>query len=148
MNEPRGSKESGRSKGSKDSRGPRVPEDSERIRRMYESGKKLRLPGLETELSEPERHDDREQEGAEALFAMAGMSIEPTEPLKKIYRHNKNKEREVTEAQVDETEASLEAMYGDTSHESIEESLDLVNIDEMVKMLAVQEARESGEDQM
>ncbi len=78
---------------------------------------------------------------------MAGMSTEPIEPPKKIYRRDKNKEREV-QAQVDEAEASLEANYGDTSHESMRESLDLLNIDEMVKMLAAQEAIESGEDQM
>ncbi len=52
------------------------------------------------------------------------------------------------EAQVDDTKASLEANYRDTSHESIGESLDLLNIDEMVKMLAVQDTLESGEDQM
>ncbi len=162
-NKPKGSNESKESEEAKelkrprepkrleeleDSRGPRVPEDSERIKGMIESGKKLRLLGLETELSEPERHDDQEQEGAEALLVMAGISTEPTELPKKIYCRNKNKEREVTEAQVDEADASLEATYRDTSHESIGESLDLVNIDKMVKMLAAQEARESGEDQM
>ncbi len=66
-----------------------------------------------------------------------------------MYRRNKNgREREVKEAQVNDTEASLEVNYGDTSHESIGESLDLLNIDEMVKMLAAQDTLESGEDQM
>ncbi len=77
------------------------------------------------------------------------MSIEPTELPTNMYRRNKNgREREVKEAQVNDTEASLEVNYGDTSHESIGESLDLLNIDEMVKMLAAQDTLESGEDQM
>ncbi len=85
-------------------------------------------------------HGDQRQEGAEVLLVMAGMDIEPTELPTKMYHRNKNeREREVKEAQVNDTEASLEANYGDTSHKSIGESLDLLNIDEMVRMLAAQD---------
>ncbi len=80
---------------------------------------------------------------------MAGMNIEPTELPMKMYCRDKNeREREVKEAQVNDKKASLEANYGDTSHGSIRESLDLLNIDEMVEMLAAQDTLESGEDQM
>ncbi len=97
---------------------------------------------------EPETRGVQRQEGAEALLAMAGMNMELIPP-KKMYHSDRNEvEREVTEAQVNETEASLEANYGDTSHESIEESLDLLNIDEMVKMLAAQDTLEFRGDQM
>ncbi len=119
----------------RETRGSKRPSNSEDPR---EPGQ---LPGLEVEQSGLTR-----QEGAEALLAMAGIRIEPPT---KMYRRDKNeREREVKEAQVNDTEASLEANYGDTCHESIRESLDLLNIDVMVKMLAAQDTLESGEGQM
>ncbi len=42
----------------------------------------------------------------------------------------------------------MEANYGDTSHESIDGSLDLLNIEEMVKMLTAQDTLRTGKDQM
>ncbi len=79
---------------------------------------------------------------------MAGMNMEPILP-KKMYRRDRNEEREEEEeAQVNETEASLEANYGDTSHESIDNGLDLLNIEEMVQMLTAQETLEADTDQM
>ena len=78
---------------------------------------------------------------------MAGMNIEPIPP-KKMYRRDRNEREREEEAQVNETEASLEANYGDTSHESIDDSLDLLNIEEMVKMLTAQDTLRTEEDQM
>ncbi len=104
-----------------------------------------RMSRLERDESTP--REDHRQEGAEALLAMAGMIIEPIPP-KKMYRRDRNKRERDKEAQVNETEASLEANYGDTSHESINDSLELLNIEEMVQMLTAQDTLGTIEDQV
>ncbi len=56
------------------------------------------------------------------------------------------REREEEEAQVYETEASLEANYGDTRHERISDNLELLDIEEMVKILTAQDTLKTEED--
>ena len=77
---------------------------------------------------------------------MEGMIIEPIPP-RKMYPRDRN-EREREEAQVYETEASLEANYGDTSHESISDNLELLDIEEMVKILTAQDTLRTEEDRV
>ncbi len=79
---------------------------------------------------------------------MAGMITEPIPPTK-MYCGDRNKEeRKDEEAQVNETEASLEANYGDTSHESISDNLELLDIEEMVKILTAHNTLRTEESQM
>ena len=79
---------------------------------------------------------------------MAGMIIEPILPTKMYRRDRNEEEREEEEAQVNETEASLEVNYGDTSHECISDNLELLDIEEMVKILTAHDTLRTDEDQM
>ncbi len=63
------------------------------------------------------------------------MITEPIPPTK-MYCGDRNKEeRKDEEAQVNETEASLEASKGETRQESIKDNLELHDIEEMVNIL-------------
>ena len=79
---------------------------------------------------------------------MAGMIIEPIEPTKMYCRDRNERERRDEDAQVNETEASLEVNYGDTSHESISDNLELLDIEEMVKILTAQDTLRTEEDRV
>ena len=96
-------------------------------------------PGRDDSIPEGHR-----QEGAEALLEMAGMIIEPRQPTM-MYRRDRSKEEREEEAQVNETEASVEANYGDTSHESISDNLELLDIEEMVKILTAHDTLRTDE---
>ncbi len=79
------------------------------------------LVRLERDDSVPEV--DHRREGAETLLEMAGMIIEPIQPTMMYRRDRNEEERKDEEAQVDETEASLEANYGETSHREYQRQL-------------------------
>ncbi len=90
-----------------------------------------------------------QQNDKESLMAMAtNQNTEQTEPPK-MYHHNMNQETEVKEAQVNETEASLEAMYREeASQESARQVLEYVDLNEIVELLETERKQaESGEDQ-
>ncbi len=89
---------------------------------------------------------DHRREGAEALLELARVIIEPTTPTRMYRRDRNEEEREEEEAQVNETEASLEASYGDTSHESINDNLELLDIEEMVKILTANDTLRTEKD--
>ncbi len=103
------------------------------------------------QLMRPEDDDsipevDHRREGAETLLEMAGMIIEPIQPTMMYRRDRNEEERKEEEAQVNETEASLEANYGDTSHESINDNLELLDIEEMVKILTANDMLRTDKD--
>ncbi len=103
---------------------------------------------MRLERDEPTPELDHRREGAETLLEMAGMIIEPIPPTK-MYRRDRNKEeRKDEDAQVNETEASLEENYGDTSHESISDNLELLDIEEMVKILTAHDTLRTEEDRV
>ncbi len=81
------------------------------------------------------------------MLAMAGMIMEPRPPTM-MCRRDRSKEREEEEAQASETEASVEAIYGSTSHESMSDNLELLDIEEMVKILTAQDTLRTDEGRM